>query len=122
MMRWVEEVEILEEDFRRLIRAAECMAAFWGSVTQSTETLGFWNSEEVGKGSTNTGYIVYAQHKADMYRQMASNARARFASVGGDWPREDETVAEYALRRRPDLSINWDDAERYLMNGGEDGL
>ncbi|KAJ2913710.1 hypothetical protein MD484_g6700, partial [Candolleomyces efflorescens] len=114
MMRWVEEVEILEEDFRRLVRAAESMAAFWTSVNASDQEQGPWNPVNVANPS-RIGYVVYAQQKAAMYRKMASNAREGLKSAGGEWPREAETVAEYAQRRRPDLSINWENAEGYLM-------
>jgi hypothetical protein len=33
MMRWVEEVELLEEDFRRLIRGLEKMAEIWSNLS-----------------------------------------------------------------------------------------
>jgi hypothetical protein len=115
MMWWVEEVKILEEDFQHLVRAAECMETFWGSVTKSPKTCRYWVPKNVAMESIDmTGYIVYMQQKADMYCQMASNTWESFASAGGDWPRDDKTVAEYALRCWPDLSVDWTETERYL--------
>jgi hypothetical protein len=70
------------------------MATFWSSVTVSEEEKGPWNSTEDSTDKSRAGYIVYARQKADMYRRMASSARERFKSAGGDWPRESETVAE----------------------------
>ncbi|KAF6742158.1 hypothetical protein DFP72DRAFT_1081660 [Ephemerocybe angulata] len=113
MMRWVEEVEILEEDIRRVVRSAERMEAFWTSAASESPKI--------------SGRQVYAYEKASMFKRMAVDARAALKNGGGDWPDTNESVVEYADRRRPSLDIKWsgpqddEEEEEVTVDGVEVG-
>ncbi|KAJ3502808.1 hypothetical protein NMY22_g18461 [Coprinellus aureogranulatus] len=94
MMRWVEEVELLEEDLRRVSRSAKRMHDFWSSAAKTIADV-------------TSGKRVYAEDKASMYMRMEVDARNALARAGGGWPEEGESVVEYAARRRPCLDVEW---------------
>jgi len=71
MQRWQEEVEILEEEFRRTIRSFERMGEIWTAL---------------GERSTKQGYAAFAFQKAAMYLDMATDGREKFSIAGGEWP------------------------------------
>ncbi|KAL0061228.1 hypothetical protein AAF712_011987 [Marasmius tenuissimus] len=94
--RWLEEVELLEEEFRRMIKGCEKMSEVWKLTAV----------ESRGKGE---GYGAYAYHKSDMFARMAWNGREVFESVkvGGGWPAEGQTLSDYLRSRRPRLTVDW---------------
>lgn len=107
MMRWVEEVELLEEEFRRLIRGLEKMASIWDSLS-STPSTELKHRPTVSAPSTVLpGYSAYAARKAGTYWQMAENERRRFKEAGGQWPSESESLSEHVRKRRPALTVDW---------------
>lgn len=67
MHRWGEEVEILEEELRRLIRAFVAMDRIWCSISQSEQA---------------PGRAAFAARKAQEYSYLASDARIRYARLG----------------------------------------
>jgi hypothetical protein len=93
MERWLEEVEISEEEFRRLVRGCEMMDRVWSTLAG---------------GEKKAGYAAYARQKAHMFRCMAINAREKFEAAQGTWPAANVTVAEHARRCRPPVEINWE--------------
>lgn len=93
MERWVEEGEISEEEFRRLIRACDMMKDIWSKLADSSE---------------KKGYAAYAREKADMYLQMGRDARGKFEGAHGTWPAEGITLAQHAQGRRPPIEFTWD--------------
>ncbi|KAJ3539948.1 hypothetical protein NMY22_g4499 [Coprinellus aureogranulatus] len=114
MMRWVEEVEILEQEFRRFITGTEKMAEFWGSVKPSTSVSG----EEEGenhflKDGSTLGHMVYARQKMAMYHRMALDGKIAFLELGGTWPSSGESLAMHVAERRPSLDIDWSKAEEF---------
>ncbi|KAJ2912805.1 hypothetical protein MD484_g7609, partial [Candolleomyces efflorescens] len=111
MFRWIEEVEILEEDFRRYIRACESMSSFWGSVPKRVDDAREFHIPGFGAPLTTdgtlSGYSVYAAEKADMYSRMAINARALFELADGTWPDDGERLVDHVAAKRPSLEIPW---------------
>jgi hypothetical protein len=55
MERWIEEVEILEEEFRRTIHGFNKMTVVWTQLADQ---------------SSKRGYTAYGRQKADMYLCM----------------------------------------------------
>ena len=107
MQRWIEEVEIIEEEFRRLIRACDQMDIVWSALVDSASKV------YVADGKALPGFKPYALQKASMYRRMASDAREIFLKAGGEWPITDETFSDHIRRRRPNLNFNWDEMEGF---------
>ena len=101
MERWIEEAEIIEEEFRRLIRACDRMDIVWTAIADSASNL-YPPSDKA-----QPGFKAYALQKASMYQRMAVDARSFFLKAGGEWPAKDETFSEHIWRRRPDITINW---------------
>ena len=73
MERWEEEVEIVEEEFRRTVRAYEATGRMWSELGEKSRTKG-------------KGYVAYALQKASMFEEMATDAREKFEAAGGSWP------------------------------------
>ena len=84
MLRWQEEIEIIEEEFRRTIRTYEHMADLWTTLA---------TSHDVG------GYSAYAFKQAHMYCQMASDCHTKFTAVGGMWP-DGRTLSDLITEQR----------------------
>jgi hypothetical protein len=96
MMRWVEEVELLEEEFRRLIRGLEKMATIWESLSSlPSAELKHRPTVAISSNATLPGYSAYAARKAAMYREMTEKERDRFKNAGGQWPAENESLSEH---------------------------
>ncbi len=106
MERWVEEAELLEEEFRRLIRGCEKMASVWLSLTEAKVK---YQPIFTARQGSDQGYKSYAYQKADMYERMGLNARELFKTVGGEWPSLGESLSEHVRRRRPVTSVDWDE-------------
>jgi hypothetical protein len=70
--RWEEEIEILEEEFRRTIRSFERMAEVWALLAKAPNLA--------------LGASAYALKQAHMYGEMAENCREKFLVAGGTWP------------------------------------
>ncbi|PPQ98101.1 hypothetical protein CVT26_003271 [Gymnopilus dilepis] len=118
MMRWVEEVDLLEEEFRRLIRGLERMATVWHSLSSSPMTsasLKYPTTHYLASLSPS-GYIAYASRKSAIYGKMASKERKRFEGAGGQWPQEDESLSESVMRRRPALTVDWEEVRKEMAN------
>lgn len=109
MMRWVEEVEILGQEFRRFVEGAQRMEEFWGGVPSKDFDHLYLNKHDVHHlaGGISLGEVVYARQKSSMYKRMATDARHAFLKLGGSWPESNESVDEHVSRLRPSLDINW---------------
>lgn len=121
MQRWVEEVEILEEEFRRFIRGCEKMSSVWDSLA-GTLPVKYGIRLNSPNGAPTSGYRVYALQKASMYQRMASDARHRFDIAGGQWPKDGETLSEHVLRRRPKTEMSegeWKEELRAVREDSE---
>ncbi|KDR82482.1 hypothetical protein GALMADRAFT_134092 [Galerina marginata CBS 339.88] len=75
MERWVEEVDFLEEELRRLDRGCERMAVVWTSLTSVAPKYIEFRPEYLPSSPLHPGYRAYALQKAAMYREMAVRAR-----------------------------------------------
>jgi len=118
MMRWVEEVELLEEEFCRLIRGLEKMALIWESLSSTPYAeLKYHPTATLSSSATLPGYSAYAARKATMYHKMSMKERDRFKNAGGRWPAESESLSEHVRQRRPALTVDWTEVE----NQAEDG-
>jgi hypothetical protein len=104
MERWIEEVEIIEEEFRRLVRGCEKMETVWKELSKSQTMLKKYMFGE----KPPLVFRAYTLQKADMYQRMATDARKCFLKAGGQWPSADETFSEHVRQRRPNLTIDWD--------------
>jgi hypothetical protein len=119
MMRWVEEVELLEEEFRRLIRGLEKMVLIWESLSSlPSAKLKHRPTMTLSSSATLPGYSAYAARKAAMYREMTEKERNRFKKVGGRWPAENESLSEHVRQRRPALTVDWTEVEKEAEAGG----
>ena len=85
MLRWEEEIEIIEEEFRHTIWTYEHMADSWTTLA---------TSHDVG------GCSAYAFKQAHMYRQMASDCCTKFTAVGGMWPDSGRTLSDLIFEQR----------------------
>jgi hypothetical protein len=85
--RWEEEVEILEEEFRRTIRSFERMAEVWRLLAKAPDMA--------------TGYSAYAFKHTQMFSEMAEDCRGKFAAQGGTWP-DKCTLLELISQQRRD--------------------
>ena len=117
MPRWVEEVEALEEEFRRYIRACESMASFWSSFQRCADDPLAYRIPRLGSqlsiDGTVSGYSVYTAQKAAMYRRMALDGRGLFERGSGSWPAATDSLVDHVRAQRPSLEIKWDeDVER----------
>jgi hypothetical protein len=92
MYRWMEEVELVEEELRRLHRGCIKMKDIW---------------ERLATLNADSGYAPYAYHKADMYTQMAKDAKENLVAAGGGWPSDGQTLLQYLRSRRPKLDVDW---------------
>jgi hypothetical protein len=88
MERWQEEVELLEEEFRRLARGCDRMAEVWRGLVAPEDVV-------------NAGLTAYAYEKSAMYSAMADEARTLFIRSGGTWPNEGVCLEEHARSRCP---------------------
>jgi len=82
MWRWQEELEILEEEFRRTARAFDRMAFVW---------------KELAGKHTRRGYVAYAHEKSAMYRDMAKECKDKFEAAGGTWPETGTSLTDHIL-------------------------
>ena len=115
MMRWVEEVELLEEEFRRLIRGLEKMASIWESLSSlPSAELKYRPTPAMTLSSSTTlpGYSAYAARKAAMYHEMTKKECDRFKNAGGQWPAENKSLSEHVWQRRPALTVDWSEVEK----------
>jgi hypothetical protein len=85
MERWEEEIEILEEEFRRTVRSFEHMAEAWGVLAMTPNAA--------------VGYSAYAFEHSQMYRDMAEDCRRKFGAAGGTWA-EACTLSDLISRQR----------------------
>ncbi|KAG6848674.1 hypothetical protein H0H93_014968 [Arthromyces matolae] len=112
MERWVEEVELLEEEFRRLIRSCRRMREVWTDLARipspTTTTTKYPVKRSISGESKTCGYTVYALQKADMYKQMEIDASTLFLAkeVDGSWPSEGETLRDHIMKRRPPMTVD----------------
>ena len=97
--RWDEDVETIEEEFRRTI---------WSFLVMSQTWLGLGQHFEL------SGHRAYALEKSATYSRMAQESRDLFEMAGGRWPAEGETLVDYIeqLRRKQQrfvchISVFW---------------
>jgi hypothetical protein len=83
--RWDEDVEILEEEFRRTVRGFARMSEVW---------------TEMGENGDTGGHRAYAMQKASAYGRMAKQARDQFEAAGGTWPENGTTLFDHVRRLR----------------------
>ena len=83
--RWDEDVETIEEEFRRTIRSFLKMSETWLALTQHSEP---------------SGHRAYALEKSAAYSHMAKESRTSFEMAGGSWPADRETLFDYICRLR----------------------
>ncbi|KAF9013711.1 hypothetical protein BDZ89DRAFT_1222295 [Hymenopellis radicata] len=109
MDRWMEEVETLEEEFRRYIRGCQSMSSYWTDMS-ANQWGPYTFSRCIGNFDATSGYRVYAAQKADMYQEIADHAEKRFSAtkVGGAWPGEKDDLNNFVRSRRPRLTVDWD--------------
>jgi hypothetical protein len=104
MEHWQEEVEILQEEFRRAIRGFEKMEQVWSSLaltsTESSESADF--DPRVVKGK-----MAYGKKKAAMYGRMAEEARVVFHSIGATYPPDGVSLGDHIRSQRPSQEIDW---------------
>jgi hypothetical protein len=104
MERWQEEVEILEEEFRRAIRGFEKMEQVWSSLAisslEGSESADF--DPRVAKGK-----MAYGKRKTAMYGRMAKEARTVFHSIGATYPPEGVSLGDHIRSQRPSQEIDW---------------
>ncbi|KAK0466508.1 hypothetical protein IW261DRAFT_1574497 [Armillaria novae-zelandiae] len=119
--RWMEEVEILEQEFRRFITACKKMEQVWDTIHAENSPVQLWhalNSTEDNLANyqlqislndkATCGYRVYAAQKARMYQQMWKKADKDFLAVGGGWPSSEEKLEEYMVEQRPKIRVDWE--------------
>ena len=102
MEHWQEEVEILEEEFRRAICGFEKMDQVWSSLAMSegSELADF--DPRVAKGK-----MAYGKKKAAMYGRMAKEGHMVFHSIGGTYPPEGVSLGDHIQSQRPSQEIDW---------------
>jgi hypothetical protein len=83
--RWDEDVETIEEEFRRTIRSFHKMSQIWLALGQRFE-LG--------------GHRAYALEKSATRSRMAREGETLFEMAGGRWPAEGETLINYIKQLR----------------------
>jgi hypothetical protein len=83
--RWDEELETIEEEFRRTIRSYDVMSAVW---------------TELGKTQVAGGYRAYAMQKASAFCKMGNIGRGLFRAAGGTWPAEGTSLFEHIAQLR----------------------
>jgi hypothetical protein len=84
MQRWVEEFEIVEEEFRRTIRSYARMAEIWTSLAESPGLA--------------KGFTPYALKQAQMYQDMSEDCEQKFTAANGTWP-NGCSLSEHISRR-----------------------
>jgi hypothetical protein len=109
MERWVEEVELLEEDFRRLVRGCQTMDRVWTSLSNSTVSPRYVDPTIPSTIAIipSNGHRAYALQKAAMFRKMAVISNRALTDAGGGWPGEGETLSQYVWRKRPQITVDW---------------
>ena len=83
--RWDEDVETIEEEFRRTIRSFLKMSETWLAL---------------GEHLIPNGHRAYALEKSAAYSRMAEEGRKLFEMAGGRWPAEGETLFDYIRHLR----------------------
>ncbi|CAA7264603.1 unnamed protein product [Cyclocybe aegerita] len=109
-----QEVELLEEEFRCLIRACCMMGTTWTTLASSISSKYAPDQKtlRIAQGSgldQSSGYRAYAFQKAAMYQKMESVAHEHFAALDGEWPSEDETLSEMVMQLCPVTAVDWED-------------
>ena len=114
MEQWLEEIDLLEEEFRRLIRTCEKMHDIWDSLSTSVAPIFYpeWEGQRrlfphSASQAPPPSYCAYALQKSAMYRQMAARAQTRFGKSGGTSLKEGESLSEHVRRRRPKTTVEW---------------
>ena len=110
MDRWIEEVEILEEEFCRFIPACDKMSQVWKDLSK----------EHPKHHLSVAGHRVYAMEKSTMYWTMAQRARKAFAECGGGWPERDEDLSLYAEGWQPTTDVDWEAVEKESLEDKEE--
>ncbi|KAK0207491.1 hypothetical protein IW262DRAFT_1282072, partial [Armillaria fumosa] len=117
---WIEEVEILEQEFCRYICACQKMEQVWDTMCQETDLHQSWHAldlkdsvsetyqlKEAASSDVTSGYRVYVAQKASMYQTMWQTAKKAFVKCGGGWPDTEEELSAYVSARRPQITVDW---------------
>lgn len=110
LMRWMEEVEILETEFRRTIASCKTMESFWNEVAEKVPPDSKLKKSLISSdsGVRNSGYTSYAWQKAAMYERMAAKLSGVARGCGCVSPTEGETTWDCLERRRPKFDVDWE--------------
>ncbi|KAG7086172.1 hypothetical protein E1B28_002131 [Marasmius oreades] len=114
MERLVEEVELLEEEFRCLTRACRAMTSYWSQLAvgpPNLEKARYPLSKSIaGITDARNPYRVYASHKAALYASMAKDAEEKFYKAAGPgcWPSDNQNLNDYFRSRRPVITLDSD--------------
>lgn len=104
-------MELLEEEFRRYIRACRALHAIWktlGSVSGSSSNSNASPPSVINPIPTvltpiaKAGSCAYAYKRAYWYLKLA-----QFKSLDGSWPEEEQTFISFLHTRRPLLEVDW---------------
>ncbi|KAK0235567.1 hypothetical protein EDD85DRAFT_792385 [Armillaria nabsnona] len=102
MDQWIEEVEILEEEFCHFIWACDKMSQIWKDLSK----------EHPKHHLSVAGHRVYVMEKLMIYWTMAQRVREAFAECGGGWPQRDEDLSSYIEGQRPATDVDWEAVEK----------
>ncbi|KAF9555033.1 hypothetical protein CPC08DRAFT_726717 [Agrocybe pediades] len=110
MERWIEEIDLLEEELRRLERACHRMADVWKEMSTTVNPKYKYTDPIHSLRDISNGHIAYALQKSKMYEEMGVRAKRSLLNAGGQYLQPDESLSEYVRRRRPVTEIDWDKA------------
>lgn len=119
-LRHIEEVELLEEEFRHYIRACRSLRSIWttlGSRSSGDNPLPsdintIPSVPAIIIPTVTAGSCAYANKRAYWYSKLADDAERQFKSLGGSWPEEGQSFVSYLRARRPSLEVDWDSSEK----------
>lgn len=92
MLRWQEEVELLEE-FQQVIQGLKRMEKVYTSLAES-----------IGDGP---GHVAFALKTANIYHHMAADAEFKFCSAEGTWPADGVLLQDHVQCLCQSLEIDW---------------
>jgi hypothetical protein len=111
-LRYIEEVELLEEEFRWYILSCETMDNIWKQLGSPST---FADTTSAKYKSISAGSSAYALQRAHGYREMAKQAQVHFQSFDGTWPKEGQSLILYLWEQRPLLEVDWVEAAKQRM-------
>ncbi|KAG7096147.1 hypothetical protein E1B28_006820 [Marasmius oreades] len=116
MERLIEEIEILEEEFRRLVRSCQSLSSYWSQLADVPPSP-FFSRFQLAKSvqtfieGPQNPYCVYAAQKSALYDKMAKETEKKFRKLGGCWPGETEDLNAFFRRQRPTVTVDWNNVQ-----------